>query len=213
VASADKMMVKAKGPVWHKKQRQQGLIPQGLRALDQEATWSYSNADGWLFGHGSYCMTTHETPVLGMFKWMPNSAHEAKRLAQEVLKVEEHLCIVCMDSKADDQHLYFSLKDEYAIQLLTTQRKGKTKTPKRQQMAKELSKRKYKKIYKQRSTTVEPMQALVKDIFDLDTCWMRSNLHNRWLFAAMGIAVQIAQLAAFRHDRSTWAIKYAVLGL
>jgi hypothetical protein len=26
--SADKMMVKAKGPVWHQKQKQQGLMPQ-----------------------------------------------------------------------------------------------------------------------------------------------------------------------------------------
>ena len=151
--------------------------------------------------------------MLGMFKWMPNSAHEAKRLKLEVIKFEKQLRIICMDSKADDQHLYFSLKDDCAMQLLTTQRKGKTKTPKRQQMAKELSARKHKKLYKQRSTTVEPMQALVKDLFELDTCWMRSNLHNRWLFAAMGIAIQIAQLDAFRHDRSTWAVKQAVLGL
>jgi hypothetical protein len=207
------MMVKAKGPVWHRKQQKQGIIPEGLRALDTEATWSYSNADGWVFGHGSFCITTHETPIVGMFKWMPNSAHEAKRLKPEVIKVKEQLRIICMDSKADDQHLYFSLKEDYAIQLLTTQRKGKTKSDKRQQMAKELSKRKHKKIYKQRSTTVEPMQALVKDIFDLETCWMCSNLHNRWLFAAMGVAVQIAQLDAFRHDRSTWAVKQAVLGL
>jgi hypothetical protein len=207
------MMVKAKGPVWHRKQQKQGIIPEGLRALDQEATWSYSNADGWVYGHGSFCITTHETPVLGMFKWMPNSANEAKRLKPEVIKVKEQLRIICMDSKADDQHLYFSLKEDYAMQLLTTQRKGKTKSDNRQQMAQELATRKHKKIYKQRSTTVEPMQALVKDIFDLDTCWMRSNTHNRWLFAAMGVAVQIAQLAAFRNQGSTWAVKYAVLGL
>jgi hypothetical protein len=42
---------------------------------------------------------------------------------------------------------------------------------------------------------------------------MRSNTYNRWLFAAMGVAVQIAQLDAFRNHRSTWAIKQVVLGL
>lgn len=206
-------MVKAKGPVWHRKQQKQGIIPEGLRALDTEATWSYSNADGWVYGHGSFCVTTHETPVLAMFKWMPNCAHEAKRLRQEIVTFSQQLDIVCMDSKADDQHLYFSLKNDYNLQLLTTQRKGKSKSEKRQQMACEMSKQKYKKIYKQRSTTVEPMQALVKDVFDLDTCWMRSAMHNRWLFAAMGVAIQIAQLDAFRNNRSTWAIKQAVLGL
>lgn len=207
------MMVKAKGPVWHRKQQKQGVIPDGLRALDTEATWSYSNADGWVYGHGSFCVTTHETSVLGMFKWMTNSAHEAKRLGQEIVSFSQQLDIICMDSKADDQHLYFSLKDDYNLQLLTSQRKSKSKTKKRQQMASEMAQRKYKKIYKQRSTTVEPMQALVKDIFDLDTCWMRSNAHNRWLFAAMAVAVQIAQLDAFKNNRSTWAIKQAVLGL
>lgn len=206
-------MVKTKGPVWHKKQRQQGIIPEGLRGLDQEATWSYSKADGWVFGHGTFCITTHETPVLGMFKWMPNSAHEAKRLEVEVTKFSPNLRTICMDSKADDQNLYFSLKEQHQLQLLTTQRRGKAKTAKRIKMNKEMAKPKHKKIYKQRSVTVEPMQALVKDIFDLDTCWMRLNVHNRWLFAAMGVAVQIAQLAAFHVDRSTWSIKQVVLGL
>jgi hypothetical protein len=69
------------------------------------------------------------------------------------------------------------------------------------------------KEYQKRSTTVEPMQGIVKDIFELDACWMRGNANNRWLFAAMGIAVQMAQLQAYRENRSTWEIKSDVLGL
>jgi hypothetical protein len=74
VASADKMMVKAKGPVWHRTQQKQGIIPEGLPALDTEASWSYSKADGWVYGQGSFCITTHQPPGLGMFKWLPNDA-------------------------------------------------------------------------------------------------------------------------------------------
>jgi hypothetical protein len=102
-----------------------------------------------------------------------------------------------MASKADDQHLYFSLKEDYPIQLLTRQRQGNSKTKNRQQMAKELSKREYQKIYKQRSTTVEPRQALVKDIFDLDPCSMRAHVHNRGLFAAMGLLSTSLSLTLF----------------
>ena len=40
VVSADKMMVRARGPVWHRQQQQQGIIPKGLRSLDTEGTWS-----------------------------------------------------------------------------------------------------------------------------------------------------------------------------
>ncbi len=69
-----------------------------------------------------------------------------------------------------------------------------------------------KQIYKERSYRVEPMQGLVKNIFELDQCWMRSNKSNRWNFAAMGIAIQMHQLIAFKEKRSTWKIKDEVLG-
>ena len=71
---------------------------------------------------------------------------------------------------------------------------------------------KLKQIYKERSYRVEPMQGLVKDIFDLDYCWMRGNANNRWLFAAMGLTIQMHQLNAFKENRSTWKIKTEVLG-
>jgi hypothetical protein len=75
-----------------------------------------------------------------------------------------------------------------------------------------LSPRKTKRLSKQRSYAVEPMQGLVKDLFDLETYWMRGNANNRWLFAAMGVVVQRHQYQAWQEGRSTWAIKQAVLG-
>jgi hypothetical protein len=42
---------------------------------------------------------------------------------------------------------------------------------------------------------------------------MRGEPSNRWLFAAMGIAVQMAQRTAYRNNSSTWNIKEDVLGL
>jgi hypothetical protein len=56
------------------------------------------------------------------------------------------------------------------------------------------------------------MQGLVKDIFDLNRCWMRGNENNRWLFAAMGLTIQMHQLEAFKQGKSTWIIKERVLG-
>ena len=40
-------------------------------------------------------------------------------------------------------------------------------------MIKFMKKPKHKKIYRERSYKVEPMQGLVKEIFELDRCWMR----------------------------------------
>jgi hypothetical protein len=80
VVSGDTMMHKAWGPVWHTKQKAQGILPEGLRGLDQEATWSKSHRDGWVYGPGSFCLVAHSLDLLGAFKYLRNSAHEAKRL-------------------------------------------------------------------------------------------------------------------------------------
>jgi hypothetical protein len=40
------MMNRAKGPQWHKKQKDKGIIPKNLRGIDKQATWCKSNADG-----------------------------------------------------------------------------------------------------------------------------------------------------------------------
>jgi hypothetical protein len=143
---------------------------------------------------------------------MRNSANEAKRMWLETGKLKGRITTVLMDSKADDKDLFFELQRQRGIVLLTTSRKGADKSPARQRMVKVLKQRKNQRLYKQRSYTVEPMQGLVKDIFELERCWMRGKENTRWLFAAMGVAVQMPQYRAWKAGRSTWAIKQEVLG-
>ncbi len=158
-------------------------------------------------------MTSHSKSVVGLFIWMPNSASESKRLGEEIPAFANLLETVCMDSKADDEKMYSNLKDKYGIKLLTVPRSNMDKSERRQKMIAEQMKAENRLIYKQRGITVEPMQGLIKDLFGLDDCWMRGNRSNRWLFAAMGIAVQIAQPQADKKGQSTWRIKEAVCGL
>ena len=84
--------------------------------------------------------------------------------------------------------------------------------PNRRRMIADMQKPRHKKIYKERGYRVEPMQGLVKEIFDLDRCWMKGNDSNRWLLAAMGLTVQMHQLRAYQNKKSTWRIKEQVLG-
>ena len=208
------MMVKAKGgKVWHKKAKAAGEVPDGLTGLDKEATWSYSKTDGWIYGHGTFCLTSHMKSVVGLFIWMPNSASEAKRLEAEIPQFSGLLETVCMDSKADDEKMYSDLLKEYGIKLLTVPRKEMDKSERRQLMIAEQMREENRAIYRKRGVTVEPMQGLIKNLFGLEDCWMRGNRSNRWLFAAMGIAVQIAQHQADNQNQSTWKIKEVVCGL
>jgi hypothetical protein len=70
-----------------------------------------------------------------------------------------------------------------------------------------------RRLRQQRGQTVEPRQGVVNDIFALERCWMRGHQNNRWLFAAMGVAVQRHQARALKAQRSPWKIKQEVLGL
>ncbi len=72
--------------------------------------------------------------------------------------------------------------------------------------------RAHRRLFRERGRVVERMQGLVKELFDLERCWLRGNESNRWLFAAMGIAVQMAQRLAVAKRQSTWNIPRAVLG-
>ena len=211
--SSDKMMIKSLGPVWHKKQKEQNIIPKGLRGVDRQAQWGYSKADGWVYGHGSYCTVSHNIPVIGKFKWIPNNRHEGKEIYWELIKHKESIDTVCFDSKADDSKLFKNLKNFLNINLLTVCRRNMDKTFERKSMIQFMNKKKNKKIYRQRSVTVEPMQGLIANIFDLSRSWMRGDTNNRWITAAQGVAVQIAQLNAYLAGESTWKVKEAVLGV
>jgi hypothetical protein len=213
VVSGDTMMNKALGPVWHTKHKAQGLLPERLRGVDQEATWSKSRSDGWMYGHGSFCLVSHNPCLLGAFKYMRNSAHEATRLWWETGQLRGLVTTVIMDGKADDQALLAEFQRQRQMTLLTTPRSNSNHTEARQRMIQVLNLPVHRQLRRQRGQTVEPMQGVVKDIFALDRCWMRGHRQNRWLFAAMGGAVQRHQARALKAHRSTWKIKQEVLGL
>ena len=54
----DKSLFKAAGPVWHQKDRKAGHIPDKLRNLDRDATWSKSAYHGWVYGYGLHVTST-----------------------------------------------------------------------------------------------------------------------------------------------------------
>jgi hypothetical protein len=204
VVSGDKMMITAKGPVWHKKYKEKGIIPNGLRGLDQQATWCKSGTDKWVYDHGTFSLTSHENPVLGCFMHMRNSANEAKRLWLETYHIKDQIDYLVMDSKADDYDLFREFNRQRNVNLLTCCRKNMDKSPNRKKMSGFMQIAEHKKIYRERSYKVEPMQGLAKDIFGLDHFWMRGDVNNRWVFAAMGLTIQMHQLQAYKDGLSIY---------
>ena len=149
----------------------------------------------------------HIFPVF--FHW--NSVFQINDAALD-FNVKDQIEYVAMASKADDSDLFRELRRQRKINLITSCRQNMDKSLHRKKMIHFMEKKEHKKIYHQRAYKVEPMQGIVKDIFDLNRCWMRGEQNNRWLFAAMGLTIQMHQLNAFKKGRSTWIIKEQVLG-
>jgi hypothetical protein len=144
---------------------------------------------------------------------MRHSAHEAKRLWLDTGRLRGVIATVVMDGKADDQALFRAFQRQRGMTLVTTPRKNSDRTVARQQMITVLNRPKNRRLRRQRGQTVEPRQGVIKDIVALERGWMHGYWNNRWLFAAMGVTVQIHQARALKRQRSVWKITQEILGL
>lgn len=77
-SAIDGRMYEAQGPKWHKKDRQAGVVPPGLRNVDTESAWSKSGYRGWVQGHRLLLQTlVFPFPVPIFAAWRPNNENEA----------------------------------------------------------------------------------------------------------------------------------------
>jgi len=85
----DKSLFKARGPVWHQSDRKQGRIPDKLRNLDTDATWSKSGYHGWVYGYGLHLTVNHAGfPILVQVE-TANYAETASVAAKEDVILNE----------------------------------------------------------------------------------------------------------------------------
>lgn len=78
----DKSLFKALGPVWHQSDRKAGPIPQKLRKLDTDATWSKSAYHGWVYGYALH-MTCNDEAFPAMLQVETASSAESDVLDQK----------------------------------------------------------------------------------------------------------------------------------
>ena len=95
-SAIDGRMYQAQGPRWHKRDRQQGRVPLGLRNVDTESAWSKSGYRGWVQGYRLVLQgLVFPAPVPLFARWCPNSVGEStvleKALAADQLPITELL--------------------------------------------------------------------------------------------------------------------------
>ena len=83
VSAIDGRMYEARGPKWHKADRQHGRVPPGLRNVDTESYWAKSGYRGWVQGYRLVLQgLVWPCPVPLFAAWRTNQPHEASIAAQ-----------------------------------------------------------------------------------------------------------------------------------
>ena len=98
----DKSLFKAAGPVWHQKDRINNHLPEGLRGVDETATWSKSGYHGWVYGYGLHLTCIRNGfPIL--FEVLPANVNERKVLDTKKERLIEKgvRCIVADNGYVD----------------------------------------------------------------------------------------------------------------
>lgn len=88
-SAIDGRMYKARGSLWHHKQRKAGFIPRHLRNVDSESQWSKSGYRGWVQGYRLVLQTLLLPVPIPLFAtWQPNNVYEGQ-VALSALEKEQ----------------------------------------------------------------------------------------------------------------------------
>jgi hypothetical protein len=88
-SAIDGRMYQAQGPLWHKRDRDQGRVPVGLRNVDPESAWAKSGYRGWVQGYRLVLQgLVFPAPVPLFARWCLNSVGESTVL-EEALAADQ----------------------------------------------------------------------------------------------------------------------------
>lgn len=217
--AADKSLIAARGPLWHKSNRKKNRIPKGLRGVDRESDWGCSKHDGWVQGY-SFEVVVSATKNATVFPLLASastaSAKETQTLEAKIEDLPEETASVSADSGYDSNHL--AERIEWTAEGKRTGRRflcpenkrgtkrksSQTVQPRDESHRRRLDRRKFyrsrrgKQIYRRRGQTVEPFNEWFKSLFELDhRVWHRGLENNQTQLLAAVFAYQL--LVRFNH--------------
>jgi hypothetical protein len=231
--AADKSLIAARGPLWHKSDRKKNRIPKGLRGIDRDSDWGCSKHDGWVQGYSFEVVVsaTKNSPVFPLLASADTaSAKETTTFEQKIDDLPNSTKNVSVDSGYDSNHV--AERIEYSAQGCRTGRRflcpenkrgSKDKSeckpvePRNESHRRRLARRKFyrgrrgKAIYRRRSQTVEPFNEWFKSMFELeDRVWHRGLENNQTqLLAALfvyGLLVRYNHRRGNENGQIRWII-------
>ena len=202
VVYPDKSLFKAKGPVWHTKDRAANQVPEKLRNLDPDATWSKSGYHGWVYGYGLHIVTTaHGFPMMAI---ADTASVSEKAVLDRITAplIQRNIGYLV----ADDGYTDLKRTEQLARAglLLITPAIGVT-SDKRRRYVEYLNQPKWQAYQSQRKVAIEPIFDLLKMLLSTDNNHKQlpvSGKANVVPFLALGVV--LLQLAILMN--SIWGL-------
>jgi len=170
-AASDGSAFATPGPVWHKKDKEAGIVPEGLRGLDREADWIQSTYHGWVYGYKAHVTTSVSSATVRVVldATVTGSACESHVLENRIATLPPTIETLLLDAGYDDGELIVRCAQRGITALAPLSKPVGRSTPQaRRDRAAYLASDAGKAWYKQRGTSIEPFFATIKALFDLD---------------------------------------------
>lgn len=199
VVSVDKKMILAQGPLWHQADRQRKTIPDGLRGVDRDSSWSKSHYRGWVQGYASHIAVT-ATPGLPIAPvwsdFTENTAPEAKIARQLGNSLPDEVKKVLGDTHYDDPKLRDEIEryEKHLLErcLIVPIKVKKRTKPKRIRYASLYENN--RSVYARRKVSIEPFFDRLDQCFDIEPAWMKGLANNASLGVLWVAAYQLMMI-------------------
>lgn len=227
--AVDKSLVPARGRPWHKHEKKKGKIPGGV---DREAAWGYSEHHGWTYGYSFEVVVSCKQKSM-VFPLMASvgtgSAAEVRTFAEKIDHLPREVKRVLADSGYDANDLgeriefdgtgrrtgrRFLCPENPRYPRKKTKRCGADAA---RAHSRELrrARKKYldsptgRRIYRQRSRTVEPFNSWLKSLFELDTrAWHRGLVNNQTQILAAIFVYQLLVRYNYRCGKKNGRLRW-----
>jgi hypothetical protein len=196
VSASDGRMYEARGPKWHKHDRQQDLVPAGLRNVDTQSRWSKSGYRGWVQGYRLVLQgLAFPQPVPVFAAWRANNEYEADIAIEALLAGDLQVSDVLLGDETYGGGLFPYLYGEAGGWVLSP----KQLPPERRSWKDDL--------YGYRKETIELLFQRIIQALGLKQCQVKGEGRNGAFVLASVWLYQICFLTNYREGKPLACIK------
>jgi hypothetical protein len=209
-AASDGSAFATPGPVWHKKDQEAGVVPEGLHGLDQEADWIQSSYHGWVYGYKAHVTTSVSTATVRIVldATVTGSACESHVLEDRVEGLPPLIEMLLLDAGYDDGDLIDCCAQRHITVLAPLSKPvGQSTSQTRRDRAAYLASEAGQAWYKQRGTSIEPFFGTIKDFFHLDPLPVQGKVKASAYILMAFYAWNLIVLFNWLYDRPLGAVK------